>query len=83
MPRLSEAIEDKEALTYDNFVIAKINWRKCGRQKDWNRVTMTVVTDNTAEIAEIARYNIQMTNQEKEWGGGVQNFQSHTLLYNS
>ena len=69
---LSEAIEDKEALNHEDFVTAKINWRKHSRQEDQNKVTMIVVTNTLDEKAEMA---IQDTNGESIAGmGGVQNF---------
>ena len=64
-PRLSKAIDNRKSLDHEDFVTAKINWRKYGRQKNQNRLTMTVVTNNLYEKAEMARYMIQVENKQE------------------
>ena len=67
MPRLSETIEDKEALSITDFLTAKINWACYSRQEEQNRVTVTVVDNTLDEKVKNDRYKIQMESKQQEW----------------
>ena len=54
MPKLTESIESKQALIYDNFVTAEIRWNKFGKQVIRKGVTVMVITNNTSKETELA-----------------------------
>ena len=66
MPRLSESIENKEALSITDFLTTKINWAFYGRQEEQKGVIVTVVDNTLDDRVKNIRYKIQMEIKQQE-----------------